>query len=207
MKTQVQSSQIHNVFTTAEKEELLNSLSAISTASGKVEEILTSKKELVEYIANSDEKLAEITANVWSEISDQPTSRQACKVYEVNEEVQQLADRFGLEINAVLKLVYLGSDRAVNTTVRNLLEAAKNLSDKKYIHKNPAFQALRKFVEGIRQTEKGKEGKEKQGTGKRYNQIIAELGYIEKNWANYGKEEKESILLSLQKLAKELKVE
>lgn len=207
MKTQVSVNQIENVFTAEEKNTLLNGLNAISTASQQVEDILTGKAALVEYIANSEEKLAEITANVWAEISNEPTTRQACKVYEINDEVLQLAERFGLDVNEKLNLVYLGSDRAVNTTMRNLLESAKNLSDKKYIHKNAAFQALRKFIEGIRQSEKGKEGKEKQGSGKKFSQIVAELGYIEKNWVNYGKEEKESILLSLQRLAKELKIE
>lgn len=133
-------------------------------------------------------------------------NRTAVRVKEVTEELGKFCYALGLEINKELNLVFCTDNRATNTTLRNKVVELGLMVKDKVNYKMPEFQALVKFLDELRNDLNGEIGQKEKGKGKKEDQILRELKYIEEKFSSqWNEEEQASILKTLEATLKSIK--
>lgn len=133
-------------------------------------------------------------------------NRSAVRVKEVTKELNNFCNALGLEINEELNLVFCTDNRATNTTLRNKVVELGLMVKDKVNYKMPEFQALVKFLDELRNDLNGEIGQKEKGKGKKEDQILRELKYIEEKFSSqWNEEEQASILQTLEATLKSIK--
>ena len=133
-------------------------------------------------------------------------NRTAVRVKEVTEDLGKFCNALGLEINKELNLVFCTDNRATNTTLRNKVVELGLMVKDKVNYKMPEFQALVKFLDELRNDLNGEIGQKEKGKGKKEDQILRELKYIEEKFSSqWNEEEQQSILKTLEATLKAVK--
>ena len=140
---------------------------------------------------------------VWGDITP---NRSAVRVREITDELKSFCKALSLEINEELKLVFCTDNRAQNTTLRDKIISLGLMVNPKVNYKMPEFQALVKFLDELRNDLNGELGQKEKGKGKKEEQILRELKYIEEKFSSqWNEEEQLSILKSLESTLKNIK--
>lgn len=140
---------------------------------------------------------------VWGDITP---NRSAVRVREITDELKSFCKALSLEINEELKLVFCTDNRAQNTTLRDKIISLGLMVNPKVNYKMPEFQALVKFLDELRNDLNGELGQKEKGKGKKEEQILRELKYIEEKFSSqWNEEEQLSIVKSLESTLKNIK--
>ena len=133
-------------------------------------------------------------------------NRTAVRVKEFTKELGDFCNALGLEVNKELNLVFCTDNRATNTTLRNKVVELGLMVKDKVNYKMPEFQALVKFLDELRNDLNGEIGQKEKGKGKKEDQILRELKYIEEKFSSqWNEEEQASILKTLEATLKSIK--
>ena len=133
-------------------------------------------------------------------------NKTAVRVKEFTPELESFCNALDLEVNKELNLVFCTDNRATNTTLRNKVVELGLMVKDKVNYKMPEFQALVKFLDELRNDLNGELGQKEKGKGKKDDQVIRELKYIEEKFSSqWNEEEQASILKSLEATLKAIK--
>ena len=194
-------------FTDEEKTELKNALHSNYSTSFTIKKIL--RENIPFYISLL---LSEVDRNTENQncfraiFGDVTPNKTGVRVREVTEELKSFCKALGLEVNEELKLVFCTDNRAQNTTLRDKIVALGLMVNPKVNYKLPEFQALVKFLDELRNDLNGEIGQSSKGKGKKEDQILRELKYIEEKFSSqWNTEEQASILKTLEATLKNIK--
>lgn len=133
-------------------------------------------------------------------------NRSAVRVREVTQELESFCNALNLEINKELNLIFCTENRNTNATLRNKVVECGLMVKDKVNYKMPEFQALVKFLDELRNDLNGELGQQEKGKGKKEDQILRELKYIEEKFSvQWNEEEQASILKTLESTLKAIK--
>lgn len=137
---------------------------------------------------------------------DVTPNRTAVRVREVTDELKAFCEALNLEVNEELKLVFCTENRNTNATLRKKIVECGLMVKDKVNYKMPEFQALVKFLDELRNDLNGEIGQREKGKGKKEDQILRELRYIEEKFSSqWNEEEQASILKTLEATLKAVK--
>lgn len=194
-------------FTDEEKAMLKDALHTNYSTAFQIREMLRNNQSFyVSLLLSEVDRNTENMNSFKAIFGDIAPNRSAVRVKEVNKELSDFCNALGLEINEELKLVFCTENRAQNTTLRDKVVALGLMVNPKVNYKMPEFQALVKFLDELRNDLNGEIGQKEKGKGKKEDQILRELKYIEEKFSTqWNKEEQQSILKSLESTLKNIK--
>lgn len=194
-------------FTDEEKATLKDALHTNYSTAFQIREMLRNNQSFyVSLLLSEVDRNTENMNSFKAIFGDITPNRSAVRVKEVNKELSDFCNALGLEINEELKLVFCTENRAQNTTLRDKVVALGLMVNPKVNYKMPEFQALVKFLDELRNDLNGEIGQKEKGKGKKEDQVIRELKYIEDKFlTQWNEEEQQSILKSLEMTLKNVK--
>lgn len=194
-------------FTDEEKAMLKDALHTNYSTAFQIREMLRNNQSFyVSLLLSEVDRNTENMNSFKAIFGDITPNRTAVRVKEVNKELSDFCNALGLEINEELKLVFCTENRAQNTTLRDKVVALGLMVNPKVNYKMPEFQALVKFLDELRNDLNGEIGQKEKGKGKKEDQILRELKYIEEKFSTqWNEEEQQSILKSLESTLKNIK--
>lgn len=194
-------------FTEKEKETLKDALHTNYSTAFQIREMLRNNQSFyVSLLLSEVDRNTENMNSFKAIFGDITPNRSAVRVKEVNKELIDFCNALGLEINEELKLVFCTENRAQNTTLRDKVVALGLMVNPKVNYKMPEFQALVKFLDELRNDLNGEIGQKEKGKGKKEDQILRELKYIEEKFSSqWNDEEQASILKTLEATLKAVK--
>lgn len=194
-------------FTDEEKAMLKDALHTNYSTAFQIREMLRNNQSFyVSLLLSEVDRNTENMNSFKAIFGDITPNRSAVRVKEVNKELSDFCNALGLEINEELKLVFCTENRAQNTTLRDKVVALGLMVNPKVNYKMPEFQALVKFLDELRNDLNGEIGQKEKGKGKKEDQVIRELKYIEDKFlTQWNEEEQQSILKSLEMTLKNVK--
>lgn len=194
-------------FTDEEKATLKNALHTNYSTAFQIREMLRNNQSFyVSLLLSEVDRNTENMNSFKAIFGDITPNRSAVRVKEVNKELSDFCNALGLEINEELKLVFCTENRAQNTTLRDKVVALGLMVNPKVNYKMPEFQALVKFLDELRNDLNGEIGQSSKGKGKKEDQILRELKYIEDKFSTqWNDEEQASILKTLEATLKSIK--
>ena len=194
-------------FTDEEKATLKDALHTNYSTAFQIREMLRNNKPFYVSLLLSDLDRNTENANCFKSIfGDVTPNKTAVRVKEVTEELGKFCDALGLEVNKELNLVFCTDNRNTNATLRNKVVELGLMVKDKVNYKMPEFQALVKFLDELRNDLNGEIGQKEKGKGKKEDQILRELKYIEEKFVTqWNEEEQASILKTLEATLKAVK--
>lgn len=194
-------------FTDEEKASLKDALHTNYSTAFQIREMLRNNKPFYVSLLLSDLDRNTENANCFKSIfGDVTPNKTAVRVKEVTEELGKFCDALGLEVNKELNLVFCTDNRNTNATLRNKVVELGLMVKDKVNYKMPEFQALVKFLDELRNDLNGEIGQKEKGKGKKEDQILRELKYIEEKFVTqWNEEEQASILKTLEATLKAVK--
>lgn len=196
-------------FTDEEKATLKDALYTNYSTAFQIREMLRNNKPFYVSLLLSDLDRNTENANCFKAIfGDITPNKTGVRVKEVTEELENFCNSLGLEVNKELSLVFCTDNRNTNATLRNKVVELGLMVKYKVNYKMPEFQALVKFLDELRNDLNGEIGqKEKgKGKGKKEDQVLRELKYIEEKFnTQWNEEEQASILKTLEATLKAIK--
>lgn len=194
-------------FTDEEKAMLKDALHTNYSTAFQIREMLRNNQSFyVSLLLSEVDRNTENMNSFKAIFGDITPNRSAVRVKEVNKALSDFCNALGLEINEELKLVFCTENRAQNTTLRDKVVALGLMVNPKVNYKMPEFQALVKFLDELRNDLNGEIGQKEKGKGKKEDQILRELKYIEEKFSTqWNEEEQQSILKSLESTLKNIK--
>lgn len=194
-------------FTDEEKATLKDALHTNYSTAFQIREMLRNNKPFYVSLLLSDLDRNTENANCFKSIfGDVTPNKTAIRVKEVTEELGKFCDALGLEVNKELNLVFCTNNRNTNATLRNKVVELGLMVKDKVNYKMPEFQALVKFLDELRNDLNGEIGQKEKGKGKKEDQILRELKYIEEKFVTqWNEEEQASILKTLEATLKAVK--
>lgn len=194
-------------FTDEEKAMLKDALHTNYSTAFQIREMLRNNQSFyVSLLLSEVDRNTENMNSFKAIFGDITPNRSAVRVKEVNKELSDFCNALGLEINEELKLVFCTENRAQNTTLRDKVVALGLMVNPKVNYKMPEFQALVKFLDELRNDLNGEIGQKEKGKGKKEDQILRELKYIEEKFSTqWNEEEQQSILKTLEATLKSIK--
>lgn len=194
-------------FNNEEKETLKDALHTNYSTAFQIREMLRNNTPFyVSLLLSELDRNTENTNCFKAIFGDITPNRTAVRVKEVTEELGMFCNALGLEVNKELNLVFCTDNRATNTTLRNKVVELGLMVKDKVNYKMPEFQALVKFLDELRNDLNGEIGQKEKGKGKKEDQILRELKYIEEKFSTqWNEEEQQSILKSLESTLKNIK--
>lgn len=194
-------------FTDEEKSSLVENLKANYSTAFIVKNLLRNNLPFYISLLLSEEERTKENQNVYRLLfGDQNPNRTAVRVKEITPELLDFCKVLSLEVNEELRLVFCTENRAQNTTLRDKVVALGLMVNPKVNYKDPVFQSLVKFLDELRNDLNGEIGQSSKGKGKKEDQVIRELKYIEDKFlTQWNEEEQQSILKSLEMTLKNVK--
>lgn len=194
-------------FSDDEKATLKDALNLNYSTSFQIREMLRNNLSFYVSLLLSEVDRNTENANCFKAIfGDITPNRTAVRVKEVTEELGKFCNALDLEVNKELSLVFCTDNRATNTTLRNKVVELGLMVKDKVNYKMPEFQALVKFLDELRNDLNGEIGQKEKGKGKKEDQILRELKYIEEKFSSqWNEEEQASILKTLEATLKAVK--
>ena len=194
-------------FTDEEKSSLIENLKANYSTAFIVKNLLRNNLPFYVSLLLSEEERTKENQNVYRLLfGDQNPNRTAVRVKEFTSELLDFCKVLSLDINEELKLVFCTDNRAQNTTLREKVVALGLMVNPKVNYKDPIFQSLVKFLDELRNDLNGELGQKEKGKGKKEDQILRELKYIEEKFTTqWNHEEQASILKTLESTLKAIK--
>lgn len=194
-------------FTDEEKATLKDALHTNYSTAFQIREMLRNNLSFYVSLLLSEVDRNTENANCFKAIfGDITPNKTGVRVKEVTEELGKFCDALGLEVNKELNLIFCTDNRATNTTLRNKVVELGLMVKDKVNYKMPEFQALVKFLDELRNDLNGEIGQKEKGKGKKEDQILRELKYIEEKFSTqWNEEEQQSILKTLEATLKTIK--
>lgn len=194
-------------FTDEEKSSLVENLKANYSTAFIVKNLLRNNLPFYISLLLSEEERTKENQNVYRLLfGDQNPNKTAVRVKDFTTELLDFCKVLSLEVNEELKLVFCTDNRAQNTTLRDKVVALGLMVNPKVNYKDPVFQSLVKFLDELRNDLNGEIGQSSKGKGKKEDQILRELKYIEDKFSTqWNEEEQASILKTLEATLKALK--
>lgn len=194
-------------FSDDEKATLKDALNLNYSTSFQIREMLRNNLSFYVSLLLSEVDRNTENANCFKAIfGDVTPNRTAVRVKKVTEELETFCNALSLEINKELSLVFCTDNRNTNATLRNKVVELGLMVKDKVNYKMPEFQALVKFLDELRNDLNGEIGQKEKGKGKKEDQILRELKYIEeKFYSQWNEEEQASILKTLEATLKSIK--
>lgn len=194
-------------FTDEEKSSLVENLKANYSTAFIVKNLLRNNLPFYISLLLSEEERTKENQNVYRLLfGDQNPNKTAVRVKDFTPELLDFCKALSLEVNEELKLVFCTDNRAQNTTLRDKVVALGLMVNPKVNYKDPVFQSLVKFLDELRNDLNGEIGQSSKGKGKKEDQILRELKYIEDKFSTqWNEEEQASILKTLEATLKALK--
>ena len=194
-------------FTDEERLSLIENLRANYSTAFIVKNLLRNNLPFYISLLLSEEERTKENQNVYRLLfGDQNPNKTAVRVKEITPELLDFCKALSLEVNEELKLVFCTDNRAQNTTLRDKVVALGLMVNPKVNYKDPVFQSLVKFLDELRNDLNGEIGQSSKGKGKKEDQILRELKYIEEKFSSqWNEEEQASILKSLESTLKAIK--
>lgn len=194
-------------FTDEEKAMLKDALHTNYSTAFQIREMLRNNQSFyISLLLSEVDRNTENMNSFKAIFGDITPNRTAVRVKEVTEELGTFCNALGLEVNKELNLVFCTENRAQNTTLRDKVVALGLMVNPKVNYKMPEFQALVKFLDELRNDLNGEIGQKEKGKGKKEDQVIRELKYIEDKFlTQWSEEEQQSILKSLESTLKNIK--
>lgn len=195
------------VFTDEEKATLKDALHTNYSTAFQIREMLRNNQSFyVSLLLSEVDRNTENMNSFKAIFGDITPNRTAVRVKEVSEELGKFCNALDLEVNKELSLVFCTDNRATNTTLRNKVVELGLMVKDKVNYKMPEFQALVKFLDELRNDLNGEIGQKEKGKGKKEDQILRELKYIEEKFSTqWNEEEQASILKTLEATLKAVK--
>lgn len=194
-------------FTDDEKSSLVENLKANYSTAFIIKSMLRNNLPFYVSLLLSEVDRNTENANCFKAIfGDITPNKTGVRVKEVTEELGKFCDALDLEVNKELNLIFCTDNRATNTTLRNKVVELGLMVKDKVNYKMPEFQALVKFLDELRNDLNGEIGQKEKGKGKKEDQILRELKYIEEKFSSqWNEEEQASILKTLEATLKAVK--
>lgn len=194
-------------FTDEEKSSLVENLKANYSTAFIVKNLLRNNLPFYISLLLSEEERTKENQNIYRLLfGDQNPNRTAVRVKDFTPELLDFCKVLSLEVNEELKLVFCTDNRAQNTTLRDKVVALGLMVNPKVNYKDPVFQSLVKFLDELRNDLNGEIGQKEKGKGKKEDQILRELKYIEEKFSTqWNEEEQQSILKTLEATLKTIK--
>lgn len=194
-------------FNDEEKETLKDALHTNYSTAFQIREMLRNNTPFyVSLLLSELDRNTENTNCFKAIFGDITPNRTAVRVKEFTKELGDFCNALGLEVNKELNLVFCTDNRATNTTLRNKVVELGLMVKDKVNYKMPEFQALVKFLDELRNDLNGEIGQKEKGKGKKEDQILRELKYIEEKFSSqWNEEEQASILKTLEATLKAVK--
>ena len=194
-------------FTDEERLSLIENLRANYSTAFIVKSLLRNNLPFYVSLLLSEEERTKENQNVYRLLfGDQNPNRTAVRVKEITPELLDFCKVLSLEVNEELRLVFCTENRAQNTTLRDKVVALGLMVNPKVNYKDPVFQSLVKFLDELRNDLNGEIGQKEKGKGKKEDQILRELKYIEDKFSTqWNDEEQASILKTLEATLKSIK--
>ena len=194
-------------FTDEERLSLIENLRANYSTAFIVKSLLRNNLPFYVSLLLSEEERTKENKNVYRLLfGDQNPNRTAVRVKEITPELLDFCKVLSLEVNEELRLVFCTENRAQNTTLRDKVVALGLMVNPKVNYKDPVFQSLVKFLDELRNDLNGEIGQKEKGKGKKEDQILRELKYIEEKFSSqWNDEEQASILKTLEATLKAVK--
>lgn len=194
-------------FNDEEKETLKDALHTNYSTAFQIREMLRNNTPFyVSLLLSELDRNTENTNCFKAIFGDITPNRTAVRVKEFTKELGDFCNALGLEVNKELNLVFCTDNRATNTTLRNKVVELGLMVKDKVNYKMPEFQALVKFLDELRNDLNGEIGQSSKGKGKKEDQVIRELKYIEDKFlTQWNEEEQASILKTLEATLKAVK--
>lgn len=194
-------------FTDEERLSLIENLRANYSTAFIVKSLLRNNLPFYVSLLLSEEERTKENQNVYRLLfGDQNPNRTAVRVKEITHELLDFCKVLSLEVNEELRLVFCTENRAQNTTLRDKVVALGLMVNPKVNYKDPVFQSLVKFLDELRNDLNGEIGQKEKGKGKKEDQILRELKYIEEKFSSqWNEEEQASIIKTLEATLKNIK--
>lgn len=194
-------------FSDEEKATLKDALNLNYSTAFQIREMLRNNLSFYVSLLLSEVDRNTENANCFKAIfGDITPNKTGVRVKEITPELESFCDALGLEVNKELNLVFCTDNRATNTTLRNKVVELGLMVKDKVNYKMPEFQALVKFLDELRNDLNGEIGQKEKGKGKKEDQVIRELKYIEDKFlTQWNTEEQASIIKSLEATLKAVK--
>lgn len=194
-------------FTDEERLSLIENLRANYSTAFIVKSLLRNNLPFYVSLLLSEEERTKENQNVYRLLfGDQNPNRTAVRVKEITPELLDFCKALSLEVNEELKLIFCTDNRAQNTTLRDKVVSLGLMVNPKVNYKDPVFQSLVKFLDELRNDLNGEIGQKEKGKGKKEDQILRELKYIEEKFSSqWNEEEQASILKTLEATLKSIK--
>lgn len=194
-------------FTDEEKATLKDALHTNYSTAFQIREMLRNNQSFyVSLLLSEVDRNTENMNSFKAIFGDIKPNRSAVRVKEVTEELGKFCDALGLEVNKELNLIFCTDNRNTNATLRNKVVELGLMVKDKVNYKMPEFQALVKFLDELRNDLNGEIGQKEKGKGKKEDQILRELKYIEEKFiSQWNEEEQASILKTLEATLKAVK--
>lgn len=194
-------------FNDEEKETLKDALHTNYSTAFQIREMLRNNTPFyVSLLLSELDRNTENTNCFKAIFGDITPNRTAVRVKEFTKELGDFCNALGLEVNKELNLVFCTENRNANATLRNKVVDLGLMVKDKVNYKMPEFQALVKFLDELRNDLNGEIGQKEKGKGKKEDQILRELKYIEEKFSTqWNEEEQQSILKSLESTLKNIK--
>ena len=194
-------------FTDEEKATLKDALHTNYSTAFQIREMLRNNQSFyVSLLLSEVDRNTENMNSFKAIFGDITPNRSAVRIKEVTEELGKFCDALGLEVNKELNLIFCTDNRNTNATLRNKVVELGLMVKDKVNYKMPEFQALVKFLDELRNDLNGEIGQKEKGKGKKEDQILRELKYIEDKFiTQWNEEEQASILKTLEATLKAVK--
>ena len=194
-------------FNDEEKATLKNALHTNYSTAFQIREMLRNNKPFYVSLLLSDLDRNTENANCFKAIfGDITPNKTGVRVKEITPELESFCIALGLEVNKELNLIFCTENRNTNATLRNKVVDLGLMVKDKVNYKMPEFQALVKFLDELRNDLNGEIGQKEKGKGKKEDQILRELKYIEEKFSSqWNEEEQQSILKTLEATLKAVK--
>ena len=194
-------------FTDEERLSLIENLRANYSTAFIVKSLLRNNLPFYVSLLLSEEERTKENQNVYRLLfGDQNPNKTAVRVKDFTPELLGFCKALSLEVNEELKLIFCTDNRAQNTTLRDKIVALGLMVNPKVNYKDPVFQSLVKFLDELRNDLNGEVGQSSKGKGKKEDQILRELKYIEEKFSSqWNEEEQASILKTLEATLKSIK--
>ena len=194
-------------FSDEEKSSLIENLKANYSTAFIVKNLLRNNLPFYVSLLLSEEERTKENQNVYRLLfGDQNPNKTAVRVKEFTPDLLAFCKALNLEINEELNLVFCTENRNTNATLRNKVVEYGLMVKDKVNYKDPVFQSLVKFLDELRNDLNGELGQKEKGKGKKEDQVIRELKYIEDKFlTQWNSEEQASILKTLESTLKTIK--
>ena len=194
-------------FTDEERLSLIENLRANYSTAFIVKSLLRNNLPFYVSLLLSEEERTKENQNVYRLLfGDQNPNKTAVRVKDFTPELLGFCKALSLEVNEELKLIFCTDNRAQNTTLRDKIVALGLMVNPKVNYKDPVFQSLVKFLDELRNDLNGEVGQSSKGKGKKEDQILRELKYIEEKFSSqWNEEEQASILKTREATLKSIK--